>query len=89
MTSSTRYPESCICLCWAHVRRNFVEAEGNDPPRARHALGQIGGLYAVEEKIRMEHLEGGGGGKASPGKIVPYYQRTGKMVQGGIWTYGR
>ena len=35
-----------------------MEAEGNDPPRARHALGQIGGLYAVEEKIRMEHLEG-------------------------------
>ena len=22
----------------AHVRRNFVEAEGNDPPRARHVV---------------------------------------------------
>lgn len=44
--------------CWAHVRRKFVEAEGSDPPRARHALEQIGRLYAVEEKIRTEHLEG-------------------------------
>lgn len=35
-----------------------MEAEGNDPPRARHALEQIGRLYAVEEKIRVEHLEG-------------------------------
>ena len=51
-------PGKLHLCCWAHVRRNFVEAEGNDPPRARHALGQIGGLYAVEEKIRMEHLEG-------------------------------
>ncbi|NMX06336.1 transposase, partial [Bacteroides vulgatus] len=51
-------PGKLHLCCWAHVRRNFVEAEGNDPPRARHALGKIGGLYAVEEKIRMEHLEG-------------------------------
>ena len=50
-------PGKLHLCCWAHVRRNFVEAEGNDPPRARHAIGQIGGLYAVEEKLRMEHLE--------------------------------
>ena len=35
--------------------------------RARHALGKIGGLYAVEEKIRMEHLEG-------------MYQKTGVQI---------
>ena len=37
-----------------------MEAEGNDPPRARHALEQIGRLYAVEEKIMIGHREGGG-----------------------------
>ena len=30
-----------------------------DSPRAGYALEQIGRLYAVEEKIRIEHLEGG------------------------------
>lgn len=44
--------------CWAHVRRKFVEAEGNDPPRARYALEKIGQLYAIEEKIRNEGLQG-------------------------------
>ena len=44
-------PGKLHLCCWAHVRRNFVEAEGNARPRARHARGQIGGLYAVEEKI--------------------------------------
>lgn len=43
-------PGKLHLCCWAHVRRKFVEAEGNDPPRARHALEQIGRLYAVEEK---------------------------------------
>ena len=33
MTSSTRFPGKLHLCCWAHVRRNFVEAEGNDPPR--------------------------------------------------------
>lgn len=44
--------------CWAHVRRKFVEAEGNDPPRAKHALEKIGILYGIEEKIRKEGLQG-------------------------------
>ena len=52
-------PGKLHLCCWAHVRRKFVEAEGNDPPRAGYALEQIGRLYAVEEKIRIEHLEGG------------------------------
>ena len=44
--------------CWAHVRRKFVEAEGNDPPRARHALDQIEKLYEVERRINEEKLQG-------------------------------
>lgn len=44
--------------CWAHARRKFVEAEGNDPPRARHALEKMGQLYAIEEKVRKEGLQG-------------------------------
>ena len=44
--------------CWAHVRRKFVEAEGNDPPRARHALDEIEKLYQVERRIKEEKLQG-------------------------------
>ncbi len=44
--------------CWAHVRRKFVEAEGNDPPRARHALERISKLYEAERKIKEKGLEG-------------------------------
>ena len=51
-------PGKLHLCCWAHVRRKFVEAEGNDPPRAQYALGRIRELYAVEEKIREEKLQG-------------------------------
>lgn len=44
--------------CWVYVRCNFVEVEGNDFFRVRYVFGKIGGLYVVEEKIRMEYLEG-------------------------------
>ena len=77
-------PGKLHLCCWAHVRRKFVEAEGNDPPRARHALEQIGRLYAVEEKIRIGHLEGGAVVRLRREESYPYYQRTGKMVQAGV-----
>lgn len=50
-------PGKLHLCCWAHVRRKFVEAEGNDPPRAKYALDKIGQLYAVEERIRKECLQ--------------------------------
>lgn len=34
--------------CWAHARRKFEQALGNDPPRAQYALEQIGRLYELE-----------------------------------------
>lgn len=34
--------------CWAHARRKFEQAQGNDPPRAKYALEQIGKLYGIE-----------------------------------------
>lgn len=43
--------------CWAHVRRKFVEASQNDPPRASHALEEIAKLYQVEKIIKEEQLE--------------------------------
>lgn len=36
--------------CWAHARRKFEQALGNDPPRAEYALEQIGKLYQLEQK---------------------------------------
>lgn len=53
-----RLPGKLHLCCWAHVRRKFVEAELYDPPAARHALGEIGKLYAVEKEIREKGLEG-------------------------------
>lgn len=36
--------------CWAHVRRKFFEAQGNDKKRAQHALGLIQQIYGHERK---------------------------------------
>ena len=37
-----------LAHCWAHVRREFIEAEQNFPDECKTALGLIRGLYAVE-----------------------------------------
>jgi transposase len=36
--------------CWAHVRRNFVEARSSDPSRCDWMIAAIGRLYAVERE---------------------------------------
>jgi transposase len=42
--------------CWAHARRKFDEALGNDRKRAEWALTEIQKLYAIERKAREERL---------------------------------
>ena len=42
--------------CWAHTRRKLFEAQDADPGTAAHGLDLIGGLYAVEERIRVQKL---------------------------------
>jgi transposase len=37
--------------CWAHVRRYFFKSLDSDPDRARHALEQIGKLFALERAL--------------------------------------
>jgi transposase len=39
-----------LAHCWAHVRRKFVEAEGEAPSECKQALDLIGELYAVERR---------------------------------------
>lgn len=43
--------------CWAHARRKFEQAQGNDPPRARYALEQIGRLYDIERFAGDKRLD--------------------------------
>lgn len=42
--------------CWTHTRRGFFEARDVEPEAAAQALDFIGGLYAVEERIREQKL---------------------------------
>jgi transposase len=42
--------------CWTHTRRGFFEAQDVEPEAAATALDFIGGLYAVEERIREQKL---------------------------------
>lgn len=42
--------------CWAHARREFESALGNDRARAGQALTYIQQLYAIEQKARDGHL---------------------------------
>jgi len=44
--------------CWAHSRRGFFEALGDEPSGAASALEQIKAMYAVEEDIRDKKLAG-------------------------------
>ena len=48
-----------IGACLAHIRRNFYEARGLDPPAARKILTKIQQLYAIERQLRE-------GGVATP-----------------------
>lgn len=40
--------------CWAHARRKFEQALGNDPPRAQFAMEQIQKLYELERRMKDE-----------------------------------
>jgi hypothetical protein len=42
--------------CWAHTRRKLFEAQDIEPEAAARGLDFIGGLYAVEERIRDQKL---------------------------------
>jgi len=42
--------------CWAHTRRHLFEAKDVEPQVAAQGLDFIGGLYAVEERIRAQKL---------------------------------
>ena len=48
--------------CWAHTRRNFYDAKGNDAARSATAMAYIRQLYAVEAQAReiidAQKLEG-------------------------------
>lgn len=37
-----------LAYCWAHVRRKFIKAEGNDPIRSKQFLDMVAQLYAIE-----------------------------------------
>lgn len=39
-----------LAHCWAHVRRKFIEAEGEAPTECRQAIALIAELYAVEKR---------------------------------------
>jgi hypothetical protein len=44
--------------CWAHARRQFVDAETAEPELVATALGHIRALYAEEEQIAAAKLSG-------------------------------
>lgn len=37
-----------LAYCWAHARRKFIKAEGNDPIRSKQFLDMVAELYAIE-----------------------------------------
>lgn len=43
-------------LCWHHSRRNFIEAESQNPVLAGEALEYIRALYRVEREIKDEEI---------------------------------
>lgn len=57
-TARKRAPHLKLALCWAHVRRKFIEAEP-DYPNASRAIDLIGQLYDIDrDSIDPTLLEG-------------------------------
>ncbi len=54
-------PNVIHAQCWAHTRRNFIEAEGADPPRSKKAIEYIRVLYEHESRYQElspeDHLQ--------------------------------
>jgi transposase len=46
--SMAKDAEYHLAYCWAHGRRKFIKAEGNDPVRSRQFLEMAQELYAIE-----------------------------------------
>ena len=57
-----RYAEQCEGIahaqCWAHTRRQFIEAEEDEPEAANEALAWIRQLYRHETEATEQGLEG-------------------------------
>lgn len=43
--------------CWAHARRRFVDAEGQEPEFARQAIDRVRELYAIERAAKEAGLD--------------------------------
>lgn len=52
-----RRPGIIVLGCWAHVRRKFIEAVGEDEKHAKEALSYISRLYAIEAEMREAGLD--------------------------------
>ena len=61
-TTYKAYCEACsdrtLANCWVHTRRYFERAEQDQPDGSKKALGMIGALYHIEDKIKQKKLEG-------------------------------
>lgn len=44
--------------CWVHSRRQFIEAESQEPVAVREALDFIAALYRIEDQISEQRLSG-------------------------------
>lgn len=53
------HPEVIRVGCWAHARRKFAEAQGEDPKAVRVALKLIGRLYRLERAWDAADAEAG------------------------------
>lgn len=54
MTDENGEPRIIEVGCWAHARRYFVQADETGDVRARHAIAEIGKLFAIEKRLREE-----------------------------------
>jgi hypothetical protein len=55
--------------CWAHARRNFLDARLNQPREVSYVLGLIAQLYDIEDTIRLK--SGAERLAARQGRIIP------------------
>jgi transposase len=52
LSLAKQWPHLELRHCWAHVRREILEAEGQEPEQAGYALERIGKLYKIESRCR-------------------------------------
>lgn len=67
--------------CMAHARREFINAQDSDPPRAKYFLSKVKILYDIERRARTENMTDAQRLALRQEMAVPILEQIGKWLK--------